>query len=378
MPWISWSRHTTKHGVKLMLTKIQQEVVEALLQFYKQGVSKAVVAGYAKTGKTTVLIELVKRLRQKQNIKIAFLTWTKQEAEKLRKTLLQHELLSYYDFCGSCYKFNSIAYNGFDLALIDNVQFFPSLKYVKNYYYHFPVYIFGDHMMLASGNNVVVNPDFFMEDIIGYPTPVRDVILTIIKDGEIPHGILTKSIFKASWTESVSKEIWNNIDFLKDDVVVLCAFNTTRFNINRMIREKYNFTKAIVYPGEKVLSFCNNPNINIYTGDLAKVVWTIPPPKGSFRISLEINDNIKEVTTSTQFFDCVTHGNNYAYSTGKFVTLDYGYCMTVHRARVRTWPRVVIVEERHDSWNDEYYKQWLYTAVTRSTEKIFVISDFSK
>ena len=38
--------------------------------------------------------------------------------------------------------------------------------------------------------------------------------------------------------------------------------------------------------------------------------------------------------------------------------------------------KVVVFEQRTKRWDDEYYMRWLYTAVTRAKEKLFIISDY--
>jgi ATP-dependent exoDNAse (exonuclease V) beta subunit len=34
----------------------------------------------------------------------------------------------------------------------------------------------------------------------------------------------------------------------------------------------------------------------------------------------------------------------------------------------------VLIEERSRHWDDEFYTRWLYTAVTRAKERLFVIA----
>ena len=52
---------------------------------------------------------------------------------------------------------------------------------------------------------------------------------------------------------------------------------------------------------------------------------------------------------------------------------DFGYAISVHRSQGSEWDKVVVFEERSNYWDNNFYKKWLYTAVTRAKEKLFII-----
>jgi ATP-dependent exoDNAse (exonuclease V) alpha subunit len=47
--------------------------------------------------------------------------------------------------------------------------------------------------------------------------------------------------------------------------------------------------------------------------------------------------------------------------------LDYGYCVTAHKAQGSEWDSVVVLEEIAQRWDP---KRWRYTAVTRAKERL--------
>jgi exodeoxyribonuclease-5 len=49
------------------------------------------------------------------------------------------------------------------------------------------------------------------------------------------------------------------------------------------------------------------------------------------------------------------------------LTMDWGYCITTHKAQGSEWPRVAVFEELHGSWNAS---RWAYTAATRASEQL--------
>jgi superfamily I DNA/RNA helicase len=51
---------------------------------------------------------------------------------------------------------------------------------------------------------------------------------------------------------------------------------------------------------------------------------------------------------------------------------DFGYALTVHKAQGSQAKRVVLFEERFRQMTDEEWRRWLYTAVTRAEEELYI------
>ncbi|HOW90516.1 MAG TPA: ATP-binding domain-containing protein, partial [Elusimicrobiales bacterium] len=51
---------------------------------------------------------------------------------------------------------------------------------------------------------------------------------------------------------------------------------------------------------------------------------------------------------------------------------DFGYALTVHKAQGGQARRVVMFEERFQKMDDEMWRRWLYTAVTRAEEELYI------
>src|SRR5690606_5582715 len=52
---------------------------------------------------------------------------------------------------------------------------------------------------------------------------------------------------------------------------------------------------------------------------------------------------------------------------------DFGYAITVHKAQGSQARRVILFEERFAKMDDEMWRRWLYTAVTRAEEELFIV-----
>ncbi len=56
---------------------------------------------------------------------------------------------------------------------------------------------------------------------------------------------------------------------------------------------------------------------------------------------------------------------------------DFGYALTVHKAQGSQAKRVVLFEERFAKMDDEQWRRWLYTGITRAEEELFIIGQES-
>jgi superfamily I DNA/RNA helicase len=52
---------------------------------------------------------------------------------------------------------------------------------------------------------------------------------------------------------------------------------------------------------------------------------------------------------------------------------DFGYALTVHKAQGSQAQEVLLFEERFPRSDDEDWRRWLYTAVTRAQERLTII-----
>jgi exodeoxyribonuclease-5 len=53
---------------------------------------------------------------------------------------------------------------------------------------------------------------------------------------------------------------------------------------------------------------------------------------------------------------------------------DFGYTLTVHKAQGSQAKRVILFEERFGKMSDEDWRRWLYTAVTRAEEELYIFA----
>lgn len=418
-----------KKEMTLNLNKEQQTAVDEIVDdLLKNGYASRpwasipltrVIGGYAGTGKTTAIAELRKKIHQKMpNAMVAIASLTGKAASVLRNKLEMYGSLFDQDYIGTIHGLIYSAQTiwdtklktyvivgwkrkaqedmGVDIIIIDeasmvSVDIWNDLKF-----YNKSIIAVGDHGQLPpiSGDhfNLLSNPHYMLTKIHrqALDSPIIKLSKFVRENGYIPYGFLSKEVFKLRWKSDTCQKLWKNkIQFDEDELIVLCAFNTTRANMNDSIRKQLNFKEKAPYPGEKIVCLVNNHHQKIMNGQIGKVLWLMPEYDGLYRMTIEIDGEIYEVMVADKCFgevqytmydkthklkDMANHASDQGFPTVGF--FDYGYCMSVHKSQGSEWNKVIVIEQRTKRWDDEYYMRWLYTAVTRAKEKLFIISDF--
>jgi len=375
------------------------------------------IGGYAGTGKTTVICEFRKQLRKSMpGMPVAFATFTGKASSVLAHKLRDNKTLLDSDYIGTIHgliyspevmwdaQLKTFVITGWKqkpkdemwekLIIIDEGSMVSKETWNDLLSYDIPILVFGDHGQLPPiGDkefNLVGDPDFKLTKIHrqALNSPIIKLSSFIRENGYIPPGRYSKEVFKLSWNQPECKKIWNNsVTYDESNLVILCGFNTTRANLNDMIRKKLDYKYKTPYPTEKVVCLVNNHSSKIMNGQIGTVLW-IMPGNDCYRITIEIDGEVYESLSSTKCFGEVTYTmydkskkeemvREYAYGQGfsRVDYFDYGYAMSVHKSQGSEWDKVVLFEQRASMWDDEYYAKWLYTAITRSRQKLFVITD---
>jgi exodeoxyribonuclease V len=165
-------------------------------------------------------------------------------------------------------------------------------------------------------------------------------------------------------------------DLLEADQV-LVGRNATRESFNAKIRKLKGFDPDIPVVSDKLICLQNDRDLGIFNGGMFDVEEMVPTRgKTNFltmRLQSQDDDRLPFLVKvhKSFFFDGVP--TPHWKELKNTVHCTYGWAITCHKSQGSQWPNTFVMNEgwcfREDKW------KWLYTAVTRASSKITLITD---
>lgn len=385
------------------------------------------IGGFAGTGKTVLLADIVRDLSKKR-FSIACCCYTGKAASVLKSKLEDYDVAHKVEYIGTIHsliyqpifttdlKTNKKVISGwdkkttipYDIIVIDeasmvNYSIFDDLKS-----YNKPMIAVGDSYQLppindkdkdknseASNFNLMINPKYNLTTIHrqALNNPIIKLSINARLNGFINYGIYSKDVFKLSWTDPRTVNLFKSINF-DPDTIALCGFNKTRVELNDLVRKEKKFTNKFPYTTERVICLKNNHDTKIMNGQLGTILWSFPKDDKTFDMTIEMDsrtiNNDDDIYSTLAHRDCFLkvkyddiwdeiNANKWKKKYKHYNSIDffdYGYVISVHKSQGSEWNRVVLFEQRPSFWSDDYWKRWLYTAVTRAKEKLFIVGNY--
>jgi exodeoxyribonuclease-5 len=222
--------------------------------------------------------------------------------------------------------------------------------------------------------------------------------MVIRKTGEIPksfsdnkHISIVPKSKHVEYIRNTYKDKQNPEDLL--DFAVLCYKNITRVRLNNMIRNViFGNVSDIPLSNDIVICLKNvvdseskQPSMyNGYRGYLESAVDEIDENLWSAKINfpaegikVKVNNLCKHQfgypKTFSLFEELAAFGMEATNWKDVGLLFDYGYALTVHKMQGSQAGNIILFNERPAPVKEDDYRRWLYTAVTRSTDKLIII-----
>lgn len=394
--------------MSIKLTQKQQEGLNIAVQRYQEGFAYTCIAGYAGTGKSTLIKFIISALGINPEMDVCYVAFTGKAATVLQQkgcpnAMTAHKLLyKAKPMPNGTYKFipKSIQDMGYKVIVIDEVSMLPKPMWDLLLSHGIYVLATGDPGQLPpidkeSDNHVLDNPHVFLDEVMRQAQDSEIIRLSMwIREGKP----LAQFPCKNEQVQIVGRtDVVAGMYEWADQI--LCATNNLRNDINNAFRKQrgFGFEPEI---GDKVISLRNHWEFFSHTGDWALTNGTIgvienfnkeirycppwickdPITYMYTRVSLEDGDEFncipvdyKALTTGKAALD-----NRQAYQLSKSKKMEppydfaYAYAITCHKAQGSEWNKVLIFEEGFP-FEAEEHKRWLYTAVTRAAEKVVIV-----
>lgn len=377
--------------------------MRAIGGWYRAGGSGYVtLGGYAGTGKTTLVSYVREGVSQvKPAAVVAFCAYTGKAARVLADTLKEAKAARRKDYVGTLHGLIYTAQIGsdgavagwkrkaelpYDLVIVDEASMVGEEQWRDLMSYGKPVLAIGDHGQLppvGSGFNLMQAPAIRLERVFRQAegSPIIDVATLARTAGMIPAGRYGDDVIKysraADDTPQVVEELINS---WRPDHLFLCGLNHTRVRLNQAIRSAHEFDSVAPQRGDRVVCLRNNSKSGVFNGQTGTITQLAEVEDGWLEASIELDGETAHY-----------HGYIWAAQFGARETakdmptrgpdgqrgdlFDFGYALTVHKAQGSQADTVVVFEERTRHMDDEDWRRWLYTAVTRAQRRLVIVGD---
>lgn len=391
----------------MKLTRKQEEGLSLAVARYYNHDPYTVISGYAGTGKST-LVKFIIAALDLDPADVTYVAYTGKAALVLKNKGCPNATTAHRLLYNSRPRKDGTFYHQikrpldhkYKLIVVDEVSMLPLEMWELLLSHHIHVIALGDPGQLApvSGkdNNVLEHPDIFLDEVMRQAQDSEIIRLSMdIRDGKPLELFQGEDVM-------VIDQLSNSMMDWADQILV--GKNKTRHTINNFMRKRlYGVEDRTPIEGDKIICLKNDwkhPNalgdvlVNGLTGRLSNIhLWDNVPFIGTKMIGTFLSDEYDEsdyVPPDAYFYnkqmdykifaegEATINKDNFRtmnYHNIQLSEFDYAYCITTHKAQGSEYNKVLVLEE-YLKGSKEDHQRWLYTAVTRSSQKVVVVRDY--
>lgn len=396
----------------LQLTPEQKKVAAAIMDYvlHKPGLPYLAVAGYAGTGKTTVMGYTGAALvRELPNLRIAYCAPTGKAA-----SVLSQKLRDFGAFSARCTvnTVHGLIYNPYDdngrisfnkkpclesdLIVVDESSMLTREMARDILSFELPVVFIGDSGQLPPvGDSIfapLVDTDHKLATVHrqALENPIIYVATKVREGEDIPDGPIGQTFLRLPMKHPERKKLVDMFiaKITDPETMILCGTNRTRTSLNTTVRAARNLKNRLPQKGEKLVCMKNAKDYRIFNGQILYAASDAVeiPDTNCFRAKLE---GYGQVFTFYGGSLNTAPGNIFMKMDGDRekirealgddssqkapLVFDFGYACSVHKAQGSEWDNVLLFDETMASQSREDHVRWLYTGITRSRSKLCIL-----
>lgn len=385
------------------------KIVQHKKDFYESPDQVLTLGGYAGTGKSTILSFLREELGK--DISVGFVSLTGKAVSVMNTKLWDtgaamgndviSTLHSYMytpitdsrgriidwvkknmDRKGGSTRFSERVHSApyVDLFINDEASMTSKELYDDLLSYGKPVLAIGDHGQLPPVQgyfNLMKDPTIRLEKIHrqAEDSPILH-LATLAREGNfIPYSEFSSQVKKFTTEEAMEDERINQIlSSPSPDNIILTATNRARVSFNKTTRQQLHLTSDKPEKRDKVICLRNNHKEGVYNGMLGEILSikrdTEHPEQNYFATIKEYGGEILHLPITKHTFNQLKKEEIRKDWKKLGTQWDYGYCITCHKAQGSEFQTVIVYGE---AW-PEIRNRWLYTAITRAQEELYLIN----
>ena len=377
----------------IKLTKNQKQGLKISLERYKNGEKYTCIAGYAGTGKSTLVQYIIKEIFPNpidRLEKVSYCCYTGKASLVLSQkgcpATTAHRLV---------YKSRELPNGTFihypreypenenlKVVVVDEISMLEKEMWDILISWDVHIICLGDPEQLPplhESNKILDNPHIFLDEIMRQEegSEIIDLSMMIRElNSCYPIGYKGKEVSIIS-KRDLTQDILLSVD------QVICGKNITRRNLNSFMRRAIYGDKYSNLPlnRDKIICLKNYCEFDLVNGEIGIIV---NPKVVRDRY---IKNNVVEADFNTgyssyhglkmdkQLFEigesCITESmRRRLEKCERPLEFDYGYAITCHKAQGSQWDSILIYDEYLG--DRENHRKWLYTAVTRACKKLII------
>ncbi len=255
-----------------------------------------------------------------------------------------------------------------------------------------PIWAIGDHGQLPpieGESSIMKNPSIRLERIHRQAegSPIIALSKYVREKGKFPVPP-PKGVRHLSWgrfKEEIAEFAAHATEAELLDTAILSYTNRVRSEVNRLVRTgRFGGSEGETpYPGEIVVSLRNYQGVFNGMRGIVKSATKGPKHHDTLEVDFPFEKmNVQAEVLRAQFGREKTFSSQeelreaqlpFRRLTELGALYDYGYAMTVHKAQGSGFKRVYVIKEHLKKVDDETYKRWAYTAVTRAIDELAIV-----
>ncbi len=393
----------------IIFSELQERAIAEIVTWYgdTDGPQEFYLAGFAGTGKSTIVAEAIKRIKDKYKIEYVTMgAYTGKAAFILRKkgNANAQTIHSMIYKCSEDPATGEISFviNTLGAAAMADLIVLDECSMIDNHMandlrsFNKKILVMGDPGQLppinGEGSFTAREPDFFLAEIHRQAgdSPIIE-LATMARQGIMPPiGYSKGQVQVLPLTNQNAEHIHN------PNTQVLCGLNRIRWAVTQIMRQHLGYTGEFPQPGERILCCKNNKEKGLFNGgagilknielrgfdgkyyspeEYAKADAAIKEIEPAWHISAEIEGSEHKRLSSDPFlfnqhFDNGVSKRNFKKRRPN--EFDWGYIWSVHKAQGSSWRHVTLIDNS-PSFREERWKH-LYTAITRAEEGLVLLA----
>ena len=386
----------------MILTRKQEEGLKLAVARYKARESYTCIAGYAGTGKSTLVQFIISALNLPE-WQVSYVAYTGKAAQVLRtkgchNAMTAHRLL-YQSFPKKDGTFSHIPRQDigpYRLIIVDEVSMLPKKMWELLLSHRIHVIALGDPGQLppvaAEPHGVLDHPHIFLDEIMRQAEESEIIRLTMdIRAGKTLQKTMGQEV------RIVDRDELMQPGFLAWADQILVGKNETRNQINGFMRQiLMNTEDPNPLKGDRIICLKNNWEcvnetgdalVNGLSGTIQNIKFTMDNPFMDLTPVIDFQPDFEGaapfMSLESDYKIFMEHEPTVNRETFRRIPkwfqpnqFDYGYAITCHKSQGSEYDKVIVLEEFLKGESKDDHARWLYTAATRAVDKLVIVRNY--